>query len=112
SAGRLSSLTIDRGTYGYGYSSTTGKLIEVSDPQGGNLAYSYNGALLTAITRSGTGAGTLRFAYDNDFRIQSIETTGSAPISYGYDADGLLTSVGDLSLGYDADNGLLTGTSL
>ncbi len=110
--GKLKKLTISRGEYEYDYSATTGQLTSVSDPGGGTLTYQYAGSLLTGVTRTGTGAGSLTFAYDNDFRIQSVTASGSSAITYGYDADSLPISVGNLTLTYSNMNALLTGTTL
>ena len=110
--GKRKKLTISRGDYEYDYSTTTGQLISVSDPQGGTLTYQYTGSLLTGVTRTGTGAGSLTFAYDNDFRIQSVSASGSSTIAYGYDADSLPISVGNFTLTYSNMNALLTGTRL
>ncbi|OIP99637.1 MAG: hypothetical protein AUK35_07185 [Zetaproteobacteria bacterium CG2_30_46_52] len=60
---------------------------------------------------SGSVNGTVGVTYDANFRVVS-RTVGATPINYTYDADGLLTGAGALSLSRDAQNGLLTGTTL
>ncbi|CDI04394.1 exported hypothetical protein [Candidatus Competibacter denitrificans Run_A_D11] len=110
SAGRLSTLTTPTGAYSYGYN-TAGKLASLNAPDSG-LAYSYSGSLLTQTALTGVIAGTVGFAYDNDFRLTSISVNGTNPIAYQYDPDSLLTQAGDLTLNRNAQNGLLTGTTL
>ncbi len=57
-------------------------------------------------------AGSVSRTYDNDFRLTSRSVNGGNTISFGYDNDSLLTSVGAETLTYDPANGLLTGTTL
>ena len=110
-AGRLSTQTTPGGAYSYAYNSV-GKLSGVTAPDGGALAYSYSGSLLSQTSWSGAIAGSVSRTYDNDFRLASISLNGADPISYGYDADSLLTQAGSLTLSRNAQNGLLTGTTL
>jgi len=114
SAGRLSSLLLepaDQTLAGYAYDVNTGKLTGITTPDA-ELGFSYNGALLTQTAWTGTIAGTVDYAYDNDFRITSVTLNGANAVSYSYDADSLLTGAGDLSLTRSSQNGLLTGTEL
>ncbi|MDG4555807.1 MAG: RHS repeat-associated core domain-containing protein [Candidatus Contendobacter sp.] len=55
--------------------------------------------------------GTVGFTHDDDFRLASVSVNG-APVAYRYDADGLLTQTGALTLHRDPHNGLLTGMTL
>jgi RHS repeat-associated protein len=110
-AGRLSTLTIPAGQYGYSYNAA-GKLSGITAPGGIGLSYSYNGSLLTGVTWSGGISGNVGFGYDNDFRVNQVSVNGANPISYQYDADSLLIQAGDLAFTRNADNGLLTGTTL
>jgi YD repeat-containing protein len=61
-----------------------------------------------------TGAitGTVDVIYDNDFRIVKQRINAADSVAFGYDDDGLLTTAGALTLGRNAANGLLTGTTL
>jgi RHS repeat-associated protein len=111
-AGRLSTLTAPGGATAYGYNGTIGKLATVTAPDGGTLGYTYAGALLTQAQWTGAVTGRVGYAYDTDFRVKAIQLNGADPVAYGYDADSLLTSAGALTLSRDAQNGLLTGTSL
>ena len=111
-AGRTSTLKFARGLLNYTYSATTAKLIGVTAPGGIDLGYSYDGALLTGVTWSGSVSGTTAYTYNNDFRVTTEKVNGANSVSFAYDADGLLTMAGSLSLTHNAQNGLLTGTTL
>ncbi|MBI3963156.1 MAG: RHS repeat-associated core domain-containing protein [Deinococcus sp.] len=112
SAGRLNALTIPRGTLHYAYDPTTGNLVTISAPDGIGLAYTYDGALLIGETWSGPVAGTTSYTYDHDFRITTSSINGSNTITFQYDQDILLTQAGALTLSRNAQNGLLTGSTL
>src|SRR5262249_14098456 len=75
-------------------------------------SYTYDGFLLTSTTSTGSVAGTISRAYDNDFRPTSISLNGTMIATYGYDADSLLTQAGALTIARDAQNGLWTGSTL
>lgn len=111
-AGRLSTLTLPSGQISYGYDATTGKLTGITAPDGGTLAYTYNGALLTQTAWGGVVAGSVGRIYDNDFRVTSLSVNGVDAIALQYDADSLLTKAGNLTLSRNAQNGLLTGSTL
>jgi YD repeat-containing protein len=76
------------------------------------LTYAYDGFLPTSETSSGNLSGSVNWTYDNDFRATSESVNGGSPVNFTYDADGLLTAAGSLTLARNAQNGLLTGTSL
>ena len=109
--GRLASLTTPSGVIGYGYKTGSGQLASITAPGGIGLAYSYDGALLTGTTFTGPVAGSLSTAYDNFFRVSNIGVNGSN-VALAYDADGLLTGAGGMTLARDPGNGLVTGTTL
>ncbi len=110
-AGRLDTLTTPAGTYEYAYNAA-GQLTRIIAPGNVALAYGYNQALLTGVTWSGALAGQVGYGYDNDFRLSQVTVNGANPIAYTYDADSLLTGAGSLTLTRNAQNGLLTGTTL
>lgn len=109
--GRLASTTLERGNYQYAYHPTTGQVANVTAPDGTILAYTWDGFLLTGETLSGAVSGSVTRSYDNNFWLTSLSVNGQ-PITYGYDDDGLLTSVGAMTLTRNAQNGLLTDTIL
>lgn len=110
--GRLSRLTVPDGHFDFGYDSATGKLASLAAPDGGKLDYTYSGALLARTLWSGSVTGSVEYGYDDNFRLASVGLNGGVAIAYEYDADGLLTKAGALSLARSTQNGLLTGTTL
>jgi RHS repeat-associated protein len=111
-AGRVNTLTIPDGQYLYTYNTTTGNLASLNAPGGSTLTYSYDGLLFTGTTWAGPLSGSVERTYDNNFRITSLSLNGSNPINFAYDNDSLLTNAGSLTLTRNAQNGLLTATSL
>ena len=110
--GRLNTLTTPDGNTVYGYDAATGKLNSITVPGGEKLAYAYTGALLAETAWTGDIAGNVGYGYDNDFRVTTVSLNGANSIAYQYDNDGLLTQAGGLTLNRNAQNGLLTGTTL
>jgi RHS repeat-associated protein len=110
--GRLNTLTTPDGDTAYGYDAATGKLSSIMVPGGEKLAYAYNGALLAETAWTGDIAGNVGYGYDNDFRVTTVSLNGANSIAYQYDNDGLLTQAGGLTLNRNAQNGLLTGSTL
>jgi RHS repeat-associated protein len=111
-AGRLSTITQPRGVLTYNYNTATGNLSSIAAPGGEGLAFTFDGSMPTQTAWSGTVNGSLENTYDNNFRTVSRSVNGSQPITFTYDNDGLLTRAGTLSLSRNAQNGLLTGTTL
>jgi RHS repeat-associated protein len=111
-AGRLSTLGVPGGQYGFAYSATTGNLAGITAPGGGTLAFAYDGSLHTGTTWAGTVAGSVSRTFDNFFRLNSQSVNGANTVNFTYDNDSLLTGAGNLSLAHNAQNGLLTGTTL
>jgi RHS repeat-associated protein len=109
--GQLTTLHTPHGDYHYAYHPTTGQRSMVTAPDGGMLTYSYDGFLLTGSTWSGTITGSVTRQYNPDFQVMALAVNGQS-VSFSYDPDGLLTQAGSLSLTRDANNGLLTGTTL
>jgi hypothetical protein len=50
--------------------------------------------------------------YNNDFRVASESVNGANSVAFGYDNDGLLTSVDGLTIMHDSTNGSITDTTL
>jgi RHS repeat-associated protein len=109
SGGRTVSINSPTRSIGYGYLAT-GRVGSITAP-GASLSFVYDGPLLRRAAWSGSVSGALIWTYDNDFRPSS-ELVNGTPIEFGYDADSLLTRAGALTLTYDSQNGLLTGTAL
>jgi YD repeat-containing protein len=111
-AGRLTTLTTDRGTTTLSYDPSTGNLSTLSAPDGEGLAFVYDGRLLTTVTWSGTINGSIGQVYDGGLRVIGQTINGSASIAFVYDPDGLLLQAGDLQLARDPQSGAVIGTSL
>ena len=112
SAGRQNAVTVARGAINTTFNPATGNLATIIAPGGIGLAYTYDGALQTGETWSGPVIGTVRRAYDNNFRVISTSVNGGQIINLQYDNDNLLTHVGALTLTRSGLNGLLTGSQL
>jgi RHS repeat-associated protein len=111
-AGRLSTMTTPRGTSTYAYYPTTGNLSGITAPGGVGLSFTYDGALPLSSVWSGPVSGSVANAFDDNFRVVSMNVNGANPVAFGYDNDGLLTSAGSLAIARNAGNGLPIGTTL
>jgi len=112
SAGRLSSATTPTETLSYGYDATTGNRSSASISGGEAIAYGYNGPLPISSTWTGTVAGNISRAYNNNFWVTSKSINNSNTINFTYDNDGLIAKAGTLVLKHNAKDGLITGTTL
>jgi RHS repeat-associated protein len=110
-AGRLVSRTTPQGQTSMAYNANTGTLSFMQAPSGETTNYSYDGFLRTGVAWSGPVSGTLLLGYDNDFRVSS-QAVNSVVLPFGYDADGLMTLAGAMTMSHDPSNGRLTGTVL
>lgn len=71
------------------------------------LGFDYDGPLVTRVAWAGDVAGSVAYDYDDDLKV--IAENGT---NFLYDDDGLLTAAGMLSLRRNAQNGMLTGSTL
>jgi RHS repeat-associated protein len=110
--GRLAAPATSTGTVTSGYDPTTGNLVSLTSTTGEDLAYTYEGTLRTSATWSGPVAGTVATAYDAFLRPQQTSVNGTHAAARVYDADGLLTATGALSLTRHAAHGLVTASAL
>jgi RHS repeat-associated protein len=116
--GRLSQITLPlgMGNISIAYNPTTGTIDSIAGPSGISVAYGHDGMLTTSRTWTGagfgSGASTVSWAYDNDFRISSETVNGGATTSFGYDVDGFVNQAGGLTLAHHPQNGLYTGSSI
>ncbi len=76
------------------------------------IVVSYDGATPLATEWSGAISGSVSYALNDDFRLGEERVNAGTPISFGYDDDGLFTSVGALTIARDSQNGATTGTTL
>ncbi len=109
--GKLDTITIPRGQFGYSYDVVSGKVSSVTAPDGGGLSYTYDGFLPLSTTWSGEITGSVSQNYSNNFWITSRSVNGTA-VSYGYNNDGLLTRAGALTLGRNASTGFVENVRL
>jgi RHS repeat-associated protein len=109
--GRLSTLTIPTATYTYAYNAGTG-LVDSLTARGVALSYNYDGSLLTKTTWAGPVSGSVGYVYDNNFRIVREDVNVADSVRFTYDADGLLSGAGAMTVSRDSANGLVSGTSL
>ena len=110
--GRLTSMVTPRGSYVYGYQPGSGNLASVADPDGGSLAFTYDGSLPKSVTWTGPVAGSLQLGYNSSFELTSRKINDANEVTFGYDLDGLLTQAGALTLTRSATTGFLSGTTL
>jgi RHS repeat-associated protein len=118
-AGRVGTLTIARGTYQYAHDATSGNLTSVTAPDGSLMQFAYDGSLLTDATWTGSIVGSIHRDYDNDFAVSTERvncptavTLACNAVGFTYDNDKLLIGAGALALSRDAQNGLLSGSSI
>ena len=77
-----------------------------------SLVYTYDGGFITGMTSTGAVAGSVTHAYDDDFRLVSQSVDGADAIAFQYDNDDQVTGAGGLVLARNAQNWLVTGTTL
>jgi RHS repeat-associated protein len=117
-AGKLTTITTPTATYSYTYglngcaSCGGGTKPDSVTRNGETLTYTYDGSLLLSMTSGGSVNGSVEWAYDNEFRVIGQSVNGADPVTYGYDTEGLLKSVGQLTLTRTAATGFLSGTSM
>lgn len=109
SAGRLK--TLSKAKLSYDYDVATGNLTTIKRGEY-QLIFKYDGALLTDETWAGAVEGKVSHTYNNDFQISFISVNDDNTIDFKYDDDGLLTQSGDLILSRNAQNSLITGSTL
>ena len=56
--------------------------------------------------------GSVSRVYDTNFRISSQSVNGANTVNFGYDNDSLLTTAGSLTITRNAQNGLISGSTL
>ena len=111
-AGRPSTTNYDAGTVTRSYSTATGQLSTVVATDGGRLDLAYDGNLALSSTWSGTVSGSVVRTWNNQFLTATESVDGGDPVAFGYDPDGLLTSVGAMTIARDPQTGFISGTTL
>ncbi len=103
--GRLVGVTTPERSTSLTYDATTGTIASVVTSDGDATHYGWDGFLPTEEVMTGTLNASLAWTYRNDFRVASYAVNGHAT-SYAYDADGLVTGLGPLSITRDPSSGL------
>lgn len=109
--GRLSAVTFSRGVLQSGYD-TAGRVSTLVDPGGVSLAFTYDGALPLTETWSGGVTGAVTRTFTTNFELATEQVIGTPAVSFGYDADRLLTQAGALIISREVATGLVSGTTL
>ncbi|MCK5147773.1 carbohydrate binding domain-containing protein [bacterium] len=112
SIGSLARIGFDRGFQYFKYDSTTGHLRHIISPEQDTLTYAYDGRLPLSVSWTGRINGSVGVDYNNDFKVTAQRVNNGYQVGFVYDADGLLTAAGDLTLAYDPVNGMPLGTQL
>ena len=81
--------------------------MSIAASTGESLAFSNDGALPTRQQWTGPVSGAVTWSYDTSLRLLSENG-----VTYGYDVDGLVTTIGALTLTRDDASGFLTGTGI
>jgi YD repeat-containing protein len=110
-SGRLATMRVAEGDFVYRYVPASGNLLSVTAPGGTTNSYEYDGVLPRRETWSGGVAGSVDVGYNSDLRVATQSVNGAA-VDFRYDADGLLTGAGALTLERAPSSVLLTGSTL
>jgi len=111
--GRLASVLMPDGTRSISYNAVGGRVSSLTNSSNGSvLSYGYDGALALTASLSGQVQGSVAVAYDADARISSVTINGANPVDHHYDADGLLTSIGAMTLTRNAQTGIPTAATI
>ncbi|WP_459873657.1 NHL domain-containing protein, partial [Endothiovibrio diazotrophicus] len=100
------------GTTAYSYDDTTGKLIGITAPDGGTLAFAYMGPLLESERWSGEVNGAVSRDYWDDYLMLDGLSVNGLRIRHDYNQDGQLTYAGDAKLYYQSGSGWFDGVQI
>jgi RHS repeat-associated protein len=76
------------------------------------LAYTYNGPLVTSEQWIGDTAGTVSWAFNNRGLVSSQQVNGTSAAAYTYDEDDLVLTAGSVTLGRSATSGRVQTVTL
>jgi RHS repeat-associated protein len=127
---RPKTILFDRGELDFKYSPFTGQIDTLISPSD-TTTYSYDGPLLTSVSKGSANPQYLNYFYDNNFRVTDQELwvpnlnsdDFDRTVDYNYDQDALVTSISTydnswnmvappMNITYDPTNGLPVSTSL
>lgn len=112
SAGRLSTITLNRGVQTYTYDTTTSQLISIVSPDGIGLAYNYDGRLQDLETWTGQVTGTVSHDYSTRLQVSATSINGAYEVSFESDDDGETIRAGDLIITRDPQDAYVTAMAL
>lgn len=116
-SGKLESLNFPEGGISFSYFSSTGQLSSAVTADNIRSDFSYQGPLLqeTALSLNGRQM-KMNYTYQADAQLSLVSVTSSdqatSSVGITYDKESAPVSIGDESLSYDQQNGLLKGSSL
>lgn len=108
--GRLQTVQTADGPISHTYGAT-GQLEQIVTPQV-TLGFTYDGELTTAARWSGAMTGEVRYHYNPDLLLSRIQVNNQPVLDLRYDADELLTQVGELQITRSQAHGFVTGATL
>jgi RHS repeat-associated protein len=110
SSGMLTGVRTSDASIGYEYMSQTGLPSKIHSSDGVTNHIQYDGPMIGAEEMTGEVHGSIRYSYENNFRLSSIATGAFPPVSIQYDGDGLLKVAGQEIIERDTSTGFVTGT--
>ena len=93
------------------YDPASNKPSTIAASSGQTYAISYDGRLPRIVRASGLAVGEVEYVYSNDLRARIVRINDQS-VDYAFDADGLITRGGALSLDRDAVTGAITRDSI
>ncbi|MBE0367038.1 Lcl domain-containing protein [Pseudoalteromonas aurantia] len=101
---RLEAINMSQGLYEYQYD-TAGNLTQIDAPNGSQTVYTYDGLIVKEATWSGAVSGHYGVTHNTHGLVNKACINADECIEYKYDADGLLTQSGAISLTRASDKG-------
>ncbi len=106
--GRLVTMSEPLGSHQYSYDAVSGFPSSVSSPGNVTIGYGYLAGAFTSLAWSGAVSGSVSRTLGADYRTASLSIDGNLLATFTYDADGMLTQAGDLTITRNAQSGLPT----
>ena len=110
--GRLATVTTPRGTFTTSYDPVTHQIASTETPEGVVTSFVHDGSRLASVGWTGPVSGSVAWTHDANGRVTSQQVSGTDPVAFAYDGDGLLTQAGPLTITRDLLNGQTTGSSV
>jgi RHS repeat-associated protein len=110
--GVLDRVTTPDGDIVFAYDAVTGEVQSITAPSGVVTTYVRDGDLVTDVIYSGLLSASVHHEHDDHLRVIREDVNGGSSIPFAYDADGIATQVGAMTLVPRADNGLPDSTAV